>query len=96
MTERRQKWRLDPAEVSSGSMASASGGRRLRRQSRALDLRAQRLTLRHKPTGIEVSGEIPEGHYSRQQMVELRRDLHARLFSALEQLVARHLRIPKR
>lgn len=52
--------------------------------------------LLHHPTGIEVSGEISAGHYSRNEMGKLRDGLIARLWDELEGKVARHLRIAGR
>lgn len=46
------------------------------------------LTFLHAPTGIEVSGGIPPGHYTRTEMLKLLSDLRGRLWSDLEQAVA--------
>jgi hypothetical protein len=54
------------------------------------------LRLVHHPTGVEVSGEIPAGHYSKARLKQLRAELHARLFAELERRVAQHLRVPGR
>ncbi|HEU4558064.1 MAG TPA: hypothetical protein VFS20_09450 [Longimicrobium sp.] len=77
-------------------MSGRSGGRRRASLSRALDVSGCEIRLAHRPTGIEVTGEVPEGHYSRAELTRLRADLRARLFAELEQRVARHLRIPGR
>jgi hypothetical protein len=90
------RWVLDPAEVDTFEMSSRSGGRRRAALSRALDTSAHQIRLTHRPTGVEVSGEIPQGNYARAEMTRLRQELRARLFAALEQAVARHLRIPGR
>jgi hypothetical protein len=89
-------WVLDPAEVDAFETSGRSSGRRQASLSRALDKSAYRLRLKHRPTGIEVSGEITEGHYSRAEMTRLRQVLHAHQFADLEERVARHLRIPGR
>lgn len=66
------------------------------RTSRRADTRRMQLTATHHPTGIAVSEEIPEGHYSRKEMQRLRRDLEPTLLAKLEKAVAAHLRIPGR
>lgn len=91
------RWSLDPSEVSSGiSGHTATDRRRRSRASRAVDRRDLQLTLIHRPTGLEVSGQIPEGRYSRQEMTRLRDALYRELFDELEALVAKRLRIPGR
>jgi hypothetical protein len=90
------KWVLDPAEVDAFETSGRSGGRRQAAQSRALDVSGCQIRLMHRPTGIEVAGEVPEGHYSRAEMTRRKADLRARLYGELEQRVARHLRIPGR
>lgn len=66
------------------------------RKSRAEDTRSQVVRLLHHPTGIDVEGEIPAGHYSKSEMSKLRDDLTTRLWGELEGKVARHLRIAGR
>jgi hypothetical protein len=46
------------------------------------------------PTEAEVTGEVPEGHYSRKQLLALQDALYERLFLELEAKVARGLRVP--
>lgn len=87
-------WKLDPAEVSWSTESSTSTKRKKRRQSRQLDERSQRVLLRHVPTGIVVTGEIPTGHYSRKEMEAARNALIEKLFVQLEAEVGRHLRVP--
>lgn len=89
---------LDPSDVEVGFAGSASsprGGHR-RRLSRALDQRAMTVTLRHRPTGIVLLGEIPEWHYSRDEMRRLKDGVIERLMRELEKAVARHPRVPGR
>ena len=45
---------------------------------------------------IEVTGNVPEGHYSKKAMQERRYELFGELFAELEARVARHLRVPGR
>ena len=52
--------------------------------------------MTHIPTGIEVTGEIPTGNYTKKQMRQLRQELEQKLFLELEAKVAKHLRIPGR
>ena len=89
---------IEPADIEVGWTASASSPRsgNRRRLSRALDSRAMTITVRHRPTGIVLRGEIPEGHYSRNEMRKLKDAVTERLMRALEQAVARHLRVPGR
>ncbi len=65
-------------------------------KSRALGESGSRLTLTHKSTGIEVTGEVPTGHYSRREMQSEVRKLEEGLFAELESQVAKALRIPGR
>jgi hypothetical protein len=90
------RWVLDPADVDTFETSSRASGRRRAALSRALDASAHLVRLTHRPTGVEVSGEIPQGNYSRTEMTQLRQELHARLLAELEQRVARHLRVPGR
>ena len=90
------RWVLDPAEVDTFEMSSRAGGRRRAALSRALDTSGHQIRLTHRPTGVEVSGQIPQGNYSRTEMTRLRQELLASLFAQLEQRVAHHLRIPGR
>lgn len=92
----RPTWSLDPAEVQSSSATLRASGRDRASASRALDLSEATIILRHAPTGLEVSGAIAPGHYSRDRLRLLKDDLHRRLFTELEQRVARHLRVPGR
>jgi hypothetical protein len=89
-------WSLDPQEVHLFGMSSRSSNRRRAALPRSLDVSGGSLRLVHHPTGIEVSGDIPAGHYSKTRLRDLRQELHARLFAELERRVARHLRVPGR
>ena len=87
---------MDPAEVAESSLTGTSSGRRRAAQSRDLDVTETTITLRHRPTGIEVSGSVPPGHYARPAMKKLKAELHARLLDELERLVAKRLRVAGR
>ncbi|HYH66342.1 MAG TPA: hypothetical protein VD866_16740 [Urbifossiella sp.] len=89
-------WSLDPAEVYQFGTGCRSSTRQRASLPRALDVSGGGLRLVHHPSGVEVSGEIPAGNYSKARLKELRAELHTRLFAELEQRVARHLRVPGR
>jgi hypothetical protein len=96
MARGKNSWSLDPAEVYLFGSGSRSSTRRRASLPRSLDLSGVALRLVHHPTGVEVAGEVPAGHYSKARLKELREELHARLFAELERRVARHLRVPGR
>ena len=84
----REAWKLDPNDVTvSGSSSSASirGRGGMSRKSRAEDTRSQVVRLVHRPSGLEVDGEIPAGHYSRSEMAKLRDELTGRLWVDLDE-----------
>ena len=83
--------RLDPRDVGVGWSGFASAKRRKRR-NRALDLRNLTVVVSHSPTGVQVEGEIPSGHYSKKGLRRLREALAARLRIELELRVNRALR----
>ncbi len=93
---RKQTWSLNPADVSRSSSRATMNRRTGAAQSRAVNITTATVTLRHMPTGIEVSGDVPQGHYSRGELRQLQDDLAEQLFKQLETLVARHLRVPGR
>jgi hypothetical protein len=86
------KNRFDVNDVGISMMSTASGRRRLRRHSRANDLRSTTLTLTHRPTGLVLTGEVPEGHYSRKQMRDLVAKLEQDLLLKLAELVTKKSR----
>jgi hypothetical protein len=88
------KWSLNPEEVASSLSSSAST--KGRQFNRRLQTRSCTLTLSHPTTGLQVTGEIPSGHYSKKEMKQLRDDLYRKLFPLLEAKVAKHLRVPGR
>jgi hypothetical protein len=90
------RWRLDHREVTWRASGGNSSGRRKARLSRSMDLTSYDLEFEHVPTGLVVKGRVHQGHYSRDQMRELRAKLCARLLDELEDIVARKLRIPGR
>ena len=88
-------WTLDPSEVAeSGSFSHACQGKA--RHSRAEDLSGYTMVLKHVPTGLQVTGEIEYGHYSKQDMRRRKSQLYKVLFQLLENLVAKKLRVPGR
>ena len=54
------------------------------------------MKLRHWPTGLEVTGQIPSGHFSRTELNAQKERLRTKLWSELEAQVARELRVPGR
>ena len=86
---------MDQADVAYQIHAVTNGRRTNRnRQSRALDERQYRVSMLHKPTGAEVQGEIPTGHYSRQELNKFKATLHGSLWLELEREAYRRTRIP--
>lgn len=85
---------LDPAEVISTGSGYRRSGRRKVRYSRANDLYSAEMRLQHTPTGTEVHGSIPPGHYPRKEQRLLHAKLYNDLFHELEQAVARAQRLP--
>jgi hypothetical protein len=74
-------------------LGSRLSGRAKVRQPRKLDLSSWKITLTHGPTGMQVSGEVEKGHYSKEQFSRLKDDLLKQLWSQLERRVAAHLRV---
>lgn len=91
----RSEFSLREADVT-WSMTSSSSGRGGNRNSRLAATTASGITLKHLPTGVEVSGEVQPGHYSPEKMKAARAVLEQSLHEQLRQAVARHLRIPGR
>lgn len=87
-------FKMDPSEVVYTGSASHSGHRKKTRDSRASMLSGAEMLLQHRPTGIEVRGALPSGHYSRKEMRLLQQKVYDELYAALEQAVAKALRIP--
>ncbi|MGE3073021.1 MAG: hypothetical protein AB7N24_02770 [Dehalococcoidia bacterium] len=99
MKQQPAKWELDWAEVEVAGWESTSRKRPrpcMAKHSRAMDVRSIVVTLRHIPTGVEVSAGVPEGHYSKKEMARRRSELSEGLRSELEAAVAKHLRLPGR
>lgn len=86
-------FRLRPGEVEVSGLGSRMSGRAKVRHSRKLDLSSWKYTLTHGPTGVQVSGEVAEGRYSREQFSQLKNDLLRQLWSQLQRKVAAHLRV---
>lgn len=92
---KKDKWQLPRDEVTwHGGGSTLTNRKKLSTASRAVDVRSCHFTLVHSPTGIEVSGEVPKGNYSKKQMQQKKNILFAQLCEQLEQKVARHLRLP--
>lgn len=89
-------FRLNRDQVEISWTASRCSGRSKVRLPRKLDTSSCAYTLTHAPTGVRVYGEVPKGHYSRQQLARLRQKLLNQLLSELEQKVTAYLRLPGR
>ena len=86
------RFTLNPEDVCAlpGGKTSKSGG-----QS-ALTERTPEMTLVHLPTGISVMRSAPTGKYSRKDAQRIREEIRLSLLAELEQLVAKHLKVPGR
>ncbi len=73
-----------------------SGGRRKARYSRANQVSSREMILVHRPTGVQVKGEIKAGNYTRSEMRKLQNELYQKLLILLEGEVAKVLRISGR
>jgi hypothetical protein len=93
----KKPFTLNQNEVSWGSHGSRTGARnKLSRASAAVDTSSVELYLKHLPTGVEVQGEVPAGHYSNKQMQAAKETLWNELQELLCLAVAKHLRLPGR
>lgn len=98
MSIKKKKWELNKSDVGMSTSSSSRSGRSgsLSRSSRKVDTRSLKVTLRHVPTGVEVSKEIPEGNYSKKEMQKQKNEVATELQEKLEDAVAKILRIPGR
>ena len=87
---KKAKWSLNPKEVASGWVGFSSG--KSGQFSRRLKITSCTVTLTHGPTGLQVQGEVPPGHYSKKEMQRLRDEQYVKLFLLLEATVRKHLR----
>jgi hypothetical protein len=87
-------FKLDPTEVIFTGFVQHSGHRNKIRDSRANMISGGEIVLQHRPSGIEVRGSVPAGHYTRKEMRLLHQKLYDELYTALEQVVAKALRMP--
>jgi hypothetical protein len=92
----KPQFQIKPDDVTWRMNSSASGPLSGPRSSRARQVRGSQLTLIHVPSGVEVSGDVPAGSYTRKAMVEEQAKLRDRLMVELERAVASHLRSPGR
>jgi hypothetical protein len=84
---------LDPDDVGYLKMSPRSRGKP---GAPITDARSTVLTLTHRPTGLRVTGEVPEGRYTNAQMNARQAALHQALMTELTALVAKKLRLPGR
>lgn len=92
----KEIFKLRPEDVGVSAVSSAKGPPPAPHSSRARQIRSERITLTHRPTGAEVSGEIAAGNYTRKQMIEERRRLKVELMAKLEKMVSSRLRLAGR
>lgn len=87
-----KKWKINDGDVcqTGGGGYMKSHGHPTKTQ------RSVEITLLHKPTGISVSQRSPLESMSRHGAAKMRAQLRMELLPKLEQLVAKHLRIPGR
>lgn len=89
------KWKMSKEEVAcNGTGITSTNRKNVNSTSRAIDSRSWKFVLIHTPTGMEVSGEIPEGSYSKKQMQQERDKLYSSLWTQLETKVAKHMKLP--
>ncbi len=86
------KWSLDQQGVSVDWMTASTT--KSGQFSRKMKLTSARLRLTHVSTGINVTGEVPKGHYSKKEMRRLQDELYEKMFAKLETLVRQRLRVP--
>jgi hypothetical protein len=87
-----KKWSINEADVCQmgGGGYMKSHGHPTKTQ------RSVEVTLLHTPTGISVSQRSPLESMSRPAAAKMRAQLRRELLPKLEELVAKHLRIPGR
>ena len=83
-----QKFVLNPSDVVLGGFGM-SGGRKKARYSRANQVSSREMVLIHRPTGVQVKGEVKAGNSSRKEMKRLTDELYQELFALLEAAVAK-------
>ena len=87
------RFSLDPDDVGYLKMSPRTRGKL---GAPITDVRSTTLTLTHRPTGLQVKGEVSAGRYTNAQMTSLQDALHRTLMAELTALVAKKLRLPGR
>lgn len=87
---------IKPEDVTWFESSAASDPPSGPHSSRARQSRSARITFRHIPTGVEVSGQAPESSYTRKAMADAKARLRDELMAELVRAVANHLRLPGR
>lgn len=87
------RFSLDPDDVGYLQISPRSRGKP---GAPITDTRSTVLTLTHRPTGLRVTGEVPESRYTNAQMNARQDALHQTLMADLTALVAKKLRLPGR
>jgi protein subunit release factor A len=89
----RPAFSINDNDISVSENGLTIGSRsRATKQSRASTVTGSTVTLTHLPTGISVTGEIAQGHYTRQKMRQLKIELKSHLLVELSSLVAQKLK----
>jgi len=87
-----KKWKLDEADV-----CQMGGGGYMKSHGHPTKTkRSVEVTLVHTPTGIRVTLQSPLESMSRPDAAKMRARMRMELWPKLEELVAKHLRIPGR
>lgn len=87
-----KKWKLDEADVH----VRGGGGYSKSHGHPAKTKRSVDVSLIHIPTGVSISKSTPMESMSRPAAAKIREKIRKELMPELEELVAKHLRIPGR
>lgn len=80
---------LNPCDISWTGQSFRKSRRRKARLPRTLDVSSFSFAVTHEPTGICVEGHLPEGHYSRKHVQDLKTALLLELEKAIAQKLSR-------
>jgi hypothetical protein len=83
-------------DVNKSWQRASNRGGRIARTSRAAGLQTGYLELVHRPTGLKVNGTVPEGQYTRKEMMRAMDGLQVQLQAELTKAVEQKLRLPGR
>jgi len=86
---------IDPNDVVLSKSWGMSQGRKVPSNSKASVWDSYTLEVIHIPTNLRALGEVPEGSYSRIEMIQLRQQLYHRLVKDLKRKVNLYLQLIK-